>query len=172
MAVQPTQAAAPNAATLAQGAPKAPSSAGDKVVVANKLPMALRIHNDRMVSIMEQRPNSPSQEVKRAERLPNTYVALGNAQLRGAGRGPISDGRRILYGYCFTEGIPRDAYENWEEANQDQPFIRNKLVFAARNMAEAEAIARENEKRVTNLEPLNPDGDPRMPRGLATATKD
>lgn len=159
-----------NPATMSQGAPATVSSAGEKVVVANKLPFALRLRTFKMVGVIEQRPNAPSKEIEMAEARPDTYLVSGTAEMRGPGRTSTKDGRRIMWGYALTDGVPKDVWEQWAEDNKDQPMVRNKLVFAMPSMADAEACARENEGRVTNLEPLNPDGDPRMQRNIVTAT--
>lgn len=160
-----------NRATAAQGGSAQPSSSGGRVVVASKLPMALRIRTFRMVSVIEQRPNSPSKEVELAEANPDTYVIAGTAKLRGPGRTNTEDGRHMRWGYAFTENVPADVWEQWLKDNADQPMVKNKLVFAMPSMEDAQAVARENEKRTTNLEPINPDGDPRTLRTIATASR-
>lgn len=164
-------APAHEAATLAQGAGVKPSSAGEKVVVASKLQFPLRIRLFRMIDVTEQRPNAPSVQVKKAEALPDTFIIHGTARLRGAGRADIVDNRRMNFGYAFTEGVDKESYDRWAHDNKDQPFITNKLVFAMPDLNEAEAKAKDNEKRVTMHEPLDPSGDERMNKTITTADR-
>lgn len=162
-----------NAATEAQGESLEPTSAGAKVVVANKLPFALRIRNFRMRGIMEEQRDGTRREISVAEPLAETIVIHGAAPPK-RGVPPC----RIFMGYALTEGVDKDSFDNWLKDNKDQAFVLNKLVFAMPNVSDAEACAKENRDRVTNLEPLDPDGDPRAPRpavgmsGIETATRE
>jgi hypothetical protein len=164
-------APAHEAATKAQGESKKVTSAGEKVVVASKLQFPLRIRNFRMVNVTEQRPNAPSKEISQAEALLDTFVVHGVAKLRGAGRADITDNRRMNFGYAFTEGIDKESYDRWAHDNKDQPFMTNKLVFAMPDLREAEAKAKDNEKRITMHEPIDPAGDTRTNKNIETANK-
>jgi hypothetical protein len=158
-------APAHNAATMAQGAPKKPSSAGAKLVVANKLPFPVRIRNFRKTEFPEMQRDGSTKMVTVYEADADTIVIHGSAMPRN-GQKPC----RVFMGYALTEGVDQESFERWREDNKDQNFIRNNLIFAMPNIADAEACARENEKRVTNMEPFDPEGDPRAPRPVAGMT--
>lgn len=160
-----------NAATLAQGPAKKPSSAGEKVVVANKMPWPIRIRNcvPREVPITLKDGSKRTDTV--FEPLPESIVVHGVGTPRGGAR----SGQRIFMGYALTEGVDKDSFDQWLKDNREQPFVKNQLIFAMPNVSDAEAKAKENEKRVTNFEAFDPAGDHRNaapPGTIKTATNE
>lgn len=160
-------AAGMNAATIAGGAPRAPESAGEKVVVACKLPMGLRLRNFRPRNVPYQQRDGSVKEV--VEHVPDQTSIV----IHGSSPPRVGNSRhRIMYGYGFTEGVDKESYDDWAKANKDQPFLINHLVFSSASIAEAEEKAKDYEKQPTGMERLNPDGDRRFLTGIETANKD
>src|SRR5712691_785090 len=70
-------------------------------------------------------------------------------------------------GYALTSGIPEDFWNEWVKQNHDADIVRRGLIFAYHKMEDVEAKCRENEKKLTGLEPIDPT---RLPiRGIETA---
>lgn len=68
----------------------------------------------------------------------------------------------IASGYALTHGVPAELWEEWLKANKDSAYVVNGCIFAVERDAVGQA-KREGE-RLSGLEPINPDGDKRMPR--------
>lgn len=136
-----------------------PQSAGDKVVVASKLPMGLLMQNCKLLTTQQLDKNGIMQTVKVAERLPGITLLHGTAH-------PIDKAPKckIIYDTAFTEGVSREAYEQWAEDNRNTPFILNNLVFAEPSMERAMNRAKEYAGLRSNFEPMDMEQDPRAPR--------
>ena len=48
----------------------------------------------------------------------------------------------------------------------EDAMVKNEMIFAYADRDSARDAARDNESRMSGLEPLNPDGDYRVPRPL------
>lgn len=130
----------------------AKESAGrDTVTVACKLPHGLVIQACAMIDADELVQGGGTRRISKAQRLPDTFVVKGNSFPEQAGpRGPFESG------YALTPGCPKDLWDRWLEANKANPFVLNKLVFAHSEDRSAAAEARENEKRLSGFERLDP----------------
>lgn len=62
---------------------------------------------------------------------------------------------KIAFGYAITENLPEDFVRLYFEQHADQEFIKNKLVFFFRKLADTEACAKEHEKTLSGLEPMS-----------------
>lgn len=136
-----------------------PQSAGDKVVVGSKLPMGLQMQNCKMLRTQQLDKNGIMQTVSVAERLPGITLIHGTAH-------PIDKAPKckILHDCAFTEGVSREAFEQWAEDNKSSPFIINNLVFAEPSFERAMNRAKEYTAIRSNFEPMEMDNDPRTPR--------
>lgn len=140
------------------------------VTVACKIPMGIVLREFKMQPTREQTPNgvrdieigaATGREVRinGCAIVPNQYRkdAAGNTVQITAG------------GYALTPDVPADVWESWLAFNRDSPMVQNRMIFAAGRRGEVEAIARENETRRSNMEPMTPAtpehpvGDPRTP---------
>lgn len=70
--------------------------------------------------------------------------------LRGA------NAARIIGGYGITDGIPRDFMEEWLKRNEKHPAVLAGAIFMHKDVASAEARAREGAPIRTGLESLDP----------------
>lgn len=154
----PANPKAPPAGAKNEAPAKKASSAGAKVVVASKLPMGLRIRNFHMVAMSELDRNGNAKEIRVAEALPDTILIHGAA--RAFNEVPRC---QVIHGYAMTEGVDSDSFKRWLDDNKNAPYVVNQLVFCETSLERAINRAKENEKRPTNLEPLDPTGDRRAP---------
>jgi hypothetical protein len=138
--------------------------ASDTVVVGCKLPNGIVLQNWKMVETTE-----PSQQ---GYKKINMAVRDGEpVRLRGAavpfGKMPL---HAITSGYALTYGVKRDFWEHWRESNKDSDLLKNNIVFACGDEQRARDYARDHEKVVTGLEPVDPTKPPReMARTIAMA---
>lgn len=68
-------------------------------------------------------------------------------------------------GYALTYGIPRDFWEEWLKVNKDSPIVKNRHIFAAASENRAVGQAREFKEFKSGFQPLNQEGDYRVPNG-------
>lgn len=158
MAKKPTAPGpVPQEAKPAKGA----SKTGETVTVACKMPHGIVIRGFRR--------STRSVPVLGGGMRDETYfqpdgrevTILGNARPIGG------DYRtRVVAGYALTQGVPKDLWDQWREANAAMPAVTNGLILAFPTTNEAAAEARKNVKVRSGLEPLDPNGDPRRPRPL------
>lgn len=145
--------------TLAQGAAKTPTPAGDKVTVACNLPSGVRLRGMRMVSFAELLANGTTQETKIAEATGDDVIVHGNAV-------PFGEVPKypIVAGYALTKGVDKELFDSWFKFNERHPAVLNKCIFAYPSLDQAEDAARDHETVRSGLEPFMQDADPRRPR--------
>ena len=61
----------------------------------------------------------------------------------------------VVGGYGLTEGVDKDAFEQWLAVHAAQPYVRNDLVFAQAKTNSAQAKASENASVKSGLEGLD-----------------
>jgi hypothetical protein len=84
------------------------------------------------------------------------------------GSNSLLTGKRIAGvsgGFGITE-VDEEFWNAWYERNKDMDFIKSGAVFMHKSASGAAAISKERAGVVTGLEPINPDGDARMPHGV------
>ena len=145
---------------VVQGPSRQPSSAGAKVVVACKLPHGIRMRAFQMMTEREQTPMG-AREVQIARPCGEPILIHGNAIPFGA-----IPAFKISRGFAMTEGVDRDTWANWFEANQTSDMVRNGLIFAEDTIERAVAKANEMAAVRSGLEPFRKEGDPRAPRSV------
>ncbi|MDR9839452.1 hypothetical protein [Herbaspirillum huttiense] len=59
-------------------------------------------------------------------------------------------------GHGITHGVDKDFFEAWLKQEAEQPFVKNKLVFAQERENSVIAQAKEQEKNITGFEGLDP----------------
>lgn len=58
-------------------------------------------------------------------------------------------------GYAITHGMPADVFERWLKWNEDQPFVKNNLIFGDEDADKVRGMAREFAEKKTGTEPLD-----------------
>lgn len=136
------------------------ASAARTVTVACNLPHGITLRAFRPVKIQQPVMGGGLREVTEYQDTGSRFQVRGNAvpaMPEKAFRFP-----EIANGYALTAGVPAELWEEWLKANKDSPMVANGCIFAVERDAAGQA-KREGE-RTSGLEPINPDGDIRMPR--------
>jgi hypothetical protein len=139
-----------------------PTNAGAKVTVYCKLPTGLRIRNFVMVEVTEHRLGGGTNTFKQADQRGEDILLWGNIFRIGD---PMT--HRIVGDYGVTEGVNKESWDNWLEANKDTPMVKNGLVFAAEKRDFGDGEANDRRDTLSGLERMQKDGDPRAPKAVA-----
>ncbi len=63
----------------------------------------------------------------------------------------------VAFGYGITEGVPKDHWDEWLSMHKDMVMVKNQLIFAHVQSASVTDMAKENAKRKTGLEGIDPE---------------
>lgn len=138
-----------------------PKSAGT-VTVACKVPTGVVIQLCRKTEYAEETMQGTRMRV-RYDRYGPIVIVRGPAQPAGtAPRGYVRP--VVVGGYALTPGVDADFWKAWLEQNKDSPLVLSGQIFAHGTTASTRAQAQEQREVTSGLEPLNMDGDPRMPK--------
>lgn len=135
------------------------------VTVACKVPNGLILRVFDMVEGTEPILGGGSRPTKVARQRPETATIKGFS----VPRGPDFDYEKapqLAGGFALTPGVDADLFELWLEQNKESQLVREGLIFAHEKTGSAVAEAKEKADLLCGLEPLNPDKDPRAPRGI------
>lgn len=165
-----TETAAPKRVVGAATSRVVKSHAGAKVVVASKLPMALELSLETK-TIQERRFQGSiwTEEVYvPVPDTPKVTISGTNYPIGAPPPGVLWPERpRMARGAALTFNVDKDFWETWAKQKKDSPFIKNNLVAAFDNEADARAWAGEHQKQKSGLDPMIPDTDPRWPRKVS-----
>lgn len=144
--------------------PMLPQTRTRQYVVGCKLGVrSYAIQHTRMVETFEQ-----NQSGGRTVKIPERVGAV--VELRGTSypRGTVPDGfpppPMIVEGAALNFGIDADWFDEWLEQNKQNPIVMNKMVFAHEKQDWIISKAKELKDLKSGLDPVNPKGDPRMPK--------
>jgi hypothetical protein len=136
---------------------------GNKTVtVACRLPNGLDLRLFRMEEWDEPVMGGGFRKTKRAVQYGEVVTLKGTAVPFGSA--PTAS----PHGYALTHGVPADVWEQWLEQNKQSPIVLNHQVFAQPTPARANDMAKEHKSARSGLEPITPDTDKRIPRGIKT----
>jgi hypothetical protein len=96
-------------------------------------------------------------------------LQLVRVMIYGPGR-PVNpppgfpDPHPMAGGYALTHDVDSKFWEQWLEQNKLSPIVKNGLIFAMSSSNDVKAKAREQADFRSGLEPLNMEGDARMPK--------
>lgn len=152
----------------AAAAPPPPVAKAQKfVTVACKVPCGLEIYLNRKESYDEETMQGSRQRVRYVP-TGKAVIIRGPAQPNGqAPRGYVRP--TVSSGYALTPGVDAEWFEKWMDQNKLNPLVTEGMIFAHGSRSGIQGWARENDARLSGLEPINPDGDIRMPKSLAAA---
>jgi hypothetical protein len=129
------------------------------VTVACKYPPGVIIRGFKMVPRQEIIMGGQTRDIVEAVPTGEIFVIKGpGAPFGQSPKAPVSSG------FALTANVDAAVWEQWLAQNKDSELVRNGLIFAHAKPAELDAVTRANETRRTGLEPMTPDGDPRMPK--------
>lgn len=130
------------------------------VTVCCKIPTGLQLQLQRKTKrLIPKGLGGPNEyvEMEAWEKYGTIYNVFGPAV---PAMGGVPDGyvmpHKIDSGYAFTRGVvPVEFWEEWLEQNKEADYVKNHMIFADREDASAKADAREHEKKLSGLEPLD-----------------
>ena len=145
-------------------------TAGDKVVVASKLPFALELQ--LCDSREEQRQDRATTWVERVYYKTGEIVVInGTSHPRGAPPEGVTwpDPPQTVAGAALTFGVPKAFFDEWMKQNAKTDMVKNGLIFAAAKRDTVVGQAREKKDGLSGFEALRPDAtgkdaDRRMPK--------
>lgn len=146
-------------AAVKQAAGRKPSSAGAKVTVACNLPAGIRIRNFKMVPSTEPVLGGGVRETVIAEPVGEDILINGVAVAFGFG-----PRHRIVAGYALTEGVDKESWDAWRQANINSAMVKNGCVFAYERDDRAVDAAKDHQGARSGLEPFVPSDDPKAPK--------
>lgn len=133
------------------------------VTVACKIPMGIVLREFRMTKEREQTPNGVrdidiARPTGKAAAINGVAAPPNKMRFDRQGQ-PV----HMYRGYALTPNVDADLWANWLHHHADHPMVKNMMIFAAPKQSDIEAMARENEKRRSNLEPMYVSNDPKDP---------
>jgi hypothetical protein len=131
------------------------------ITVACKIPNGLILRNFNMVEDHEPVLGGGTRAYKKAVQVGEPVKINGPATPHG--QAPLVT---IVGGYALTQGVDEEFFNKWIEDNKTHPAVVNRLIFAHSKPEMVTGAAKENEKRTSGLEGINPDGDARVSKSV------
>ena len=143
------------------------ATAGAKVTVASKLPMAFEM---QACTKHEQKVKTGNTTWVEEVFSKSGKMAVINGIAYPNGQAPegFHDKPQMASGAALTFGVDKDLWDAWLEQNKDSAMVRNGLVFAHEKSESVKAKAREHKDLNSGLGPLTPDNDRRMPKKISS----
>ena len=136
------------------------------VTVACKLPCGLILQLCQMEEMREPIPGGGFKITTVARRI-GDQVVLNPARVPFG----VTPEYKIIGGYALTENVDAQFFAEWLRQNSDALIVKNKLIFAYEKDATVVAAAREHKSVQSGFEPINMNGDPRMPKDIRQADR-
>ena len=77
---------------------------------------------------------------------------------------------RIVADFGVTEGVDKDFWDTWLEANKNTPMVQNGLIFASEKRDWGEDKAQDLRDTLSGFEAMQKDGDVRAPKATPNLT--
>lgn len=144
------------------------------VIVCCKVPNGMRLQLQKETQVREPKADRSGYEIA-TYMTPTGRPIFVNGPAYPVGTPPDGFPRQpeIEGGYALTFGIPREFWDKWLKQNEKASYVESNMIFACASVDDAKAKGRENEKRLSGLEPLSRDKDkdgrltdPRAPKPL------
>jgi hypothetical protein len=157
----------PNTIVDMPGAPNADPgkgrTAGDKVIVACKMPHGLILRVFRMEKTYEPVMGGGTREVDIA-RVYGTAVRIrGNTFPYGT-----VPNWQIVGGFAITPNVDKNFWDEWLEQNRELLAVKNRLIFAMPQLDSVVDEAKQMASLKSGLEPLDPQN---LPKGIEPADR-
>jgi hypothetical protein len=138
-------------------------TAGDKVIVACKMPHGLILRLFRFEDTYEPVMGGGTREVKVARPIGEAVRIRGNTFPYGTvPNWPIEGG------FGFTFDVDKAFWDEWLEQNRELLAVKNRLIWAMPQLDSAVAKAKELKSLKSGLEPLDPQN---LPKGIEPADR-
>jgi hypothetical protein len=153
-----------------EGVERIKGSAGAKVVVASKLPMAIELQLCTPRRVQMKSGNNAWVEEVYSKSGPIVTIA-GTAYSNGQVPEGMPSRPQMVAGCALTFGVDKEFFERWLADNADQPMVKNRMIFAHEKLDQVRGLAQETVKSLSGLGALTPDNDRRMPKKLTNRPK-
>lgn len=157
----------PSTAAAAQQARPAAKSA-KTVVVGSRLPFTLELQLCKPMKTQVQGRFGPSEETIHVKHGSKVFIH-GNTLPQGGIPKGYKTPPQIVGNAALTPGVDAEFFAEWMRQHKDTEFVQNGLVFAHAGVEGAEGIALDDRAVASGLDPINPDGDDRLPRPIDTS---
>ena len=133
----------------------------DWVIIACNIPNKVRLHLCRPIMRVHGTASGGTVTVKEFDMIPEEEGGViwldGPRIFRGKDLADKGDHQFRENGYGFTK-VKRAWWEQWYPANQDNPFLANRCIFATTDVASIKTRTREqaDEGVLSGFEPLDP----------------
>jgi hypothetical protein len=134
-----------------------PSTTGPTLTVACKHPLGFQLRLYKFITVVQPTPAGGYLDERIAQLFGEPVFINGPG--REVGTDPKSP---IAGGAALTFGVSKDFWDAWMEQNKTHPAVVNGILFA--HKSDTRGMAKEREGLKTGLEPLEQNGDPRLPR--------
>jgi hypothetical protein len=132
------------------------------VTVACKVPNGLILRLFKMVDFEEPVIGGGIRTSKRGQPdMSKPPVLVNGPGGIGFGHAPKC---QIADGYGLTPNVDADFFAEWMRQNADLDAVKNRMIFAHEKQDTITKMARDNEKRRSGMEPIEPGSDPRRPK--------
>jgi hypothetical protein len=128
-----------------------------QVTVGCRIPNGIILRAFKMEPRTELLQGGAIRETSVAVPVGQAVTIAGPGRIDRVQRGPVAAG------YALTYNVDADVWEAWLAANKNTALVQNKLIIAHSKQVEVSAEARDNEGRISGLEPIDPQGDRRSP---------
>jgi len=142
-----------------------PETTARTVVVACKIPNGLVL---QLCQKRKQREQGlgVTRDVEVFTKVGDTITVAGPAYPNG----PVPKGFKKrpddADGYALTHNVPADFWEQWERQNAEADYVKSGMIFAFSELESIRDKARDGERLKSGLQPLDPDGDLRVPGSI------
>lgn len=140
------------------------ATAGAKMTIACKIAIAwFQLQLCEQHEVSENTQTGP-RTIKQWARIGPIVRIRGTAYPRGTPPEGFPAKPEMVGGYALTHGISKDFWDKWVEQHKGAPYVTSGMIMAYEDPEMAKGFGRERAKELSGLEPLNPNGDQRVPR--------
>lgn len=158
------QFADPTSAPSAHGTVVRGPKSGRTVTVACKIGVAsISLQLCQVVEKFEQSLQG-GRMIKEAIRIGDVVIIRGTSYPRGTPPEGFPAAPLIIDGAAMNPGISAEFWEEWVKQNQQNPLVKNGMIFAHEKPDHVAGMARETKGNLSGMDPVNPKGDGRMPK--------
>jgi hypothetical protein len=105
---------------------------------------------------------------KTTEAVARPQMVLIHGPGRAIGEDPKAP---ISNGYALTHNVDADFFAEWMKQNAQHEAVKNQLIFASDKPDTVSGMSAERAKIKSGLQPIEPDNDARIPRGVTKADR-
>lgn len=122
------------------------------VTVALKWPTDIILRVFDMKDVQDPLPGGGTKTVQKAHPRQKTVTIKGYNERYRIDLPPAAKSGH----YALTHNVDADFFAEWLKQNQDNDLVLNHLIFAHEKQENVRSMVRENEKRKSGVEPIDP----------------